>query len=106
MQTTTIATARGRPAPGSSGRAADRPRLLNACPEVFPPIDEPGYWLAGCGSARLACSAARCGTGWHRPLRRVMWVDLRVAQAEAHEGVGGDGCSGAGEQAPEGVGAV
>ena len=25
-----------------------------------------------------------------------MWVDLRVAQAEAHEGVGGDGCSGAG----------
>ena len=39
-------------------------------------------------------------------LRRVMWVDLRCGGADAHQGVGGDGCCGPGEQPPEGVSAV
>src|SRR5215469_4457146 len=35
-----------------------------------------------------------------------MWIDLLPGQAEAQEGVGGDGGGGAGQQPPEGVGAV
>src|SRR6266550_5253899 len=39
-------------------------------------------------------------------LRRVMWVDLRCGEADAHQGVGGDGRCGSGEQSPEGMSAV
>src|SRR6266480_611652 len=39
-------------------------------------------------------------------LRHVMWVDLRCGETDAHQGMGGDGCGGAGEQAPEGMSAV
>ena len=41
-----------------------------------------------------------------RHLRRVMWVDLHCGEADAHQGVGGDGRCGSGEQAPEGMSAV
>jgi len=36
----------------------------------------------------------------------VRWVDLFCGEADAHQGVGGDGRCGSGEQAPEGVGAM
>jgi RNA polymerase sigma factor (sigma-70 family) len=42
----------------------------------------------------------------HRRLRRVMWGDLRYGETGPHQGVGGVGCCGSGEQAPEGVSAV
>ena len=42
----------------------------------------------------------------NKKLRRVMGVRLLVAEADAEQGVGGDGGCGPGEQAPEGVGAV
>ena len=43
---------------------------------------------------------------WDLPLRRVMWVDLRYGQASTQQRMCRYGGRGAGQQAPERVGAV